>query len=98
MAHLSGIKNDAGRLADKIFLDLHATFIIVRESKIIDDLALELPPFEAKISWMRKVGDVEEGCFSVASLACRLRFPLLGFILEIIGEYEIVSSQLAPNS
>ena len=68
------------------------------EFVVIHGFAVELPSFEAYITWTHKVDNVEEGCFHLASLACRLRFPLPWFILEILGEYGIVPSQLAPNS
>ena len=41
---------------------------------------------------------MEEGCFHLAALANSLRFSLPGFILELLNQYEIALSQLAPNS
>ena len=89
MASLVSIWDEIDCLADRILLDQYATALAVGKSSVIHNLAFELPPPTAYISWTREVGGVEDGCFHLASLANSLRFLLLGFILEILNEYEI---------
>ena len=92
MASLVGIRDKVSWLADRIPLDCFAIFDVVGEFGVIHGLAFELSPFEVYISWMRKVNDIEEGCFHLAFLASGLRFPFLGFILEILGDHRIMPS------
>ena len=67
-------------------------FFAVGESGIIHGLAFELLPPEAYISWTFEVNNLEKGCFHLAFLSCGLKFPLSGFILELLNEYGIALS------
>ena len=46
MAQLADVKDKIGWLANRIFLDRHATYMVVGESGVIHNLAFDLPPFE----------------------------------------------------
>ena len=46
MAHLAYVRDEVSWLADRILLDLYATFMVVGESGVIHNLAFDLPPFE----------------------------------------------------
>ena len=43
-------------------------------------------------------GESQNSHFHVVSLQNKLRFPLLAFILELLFDYDIAPSQLAPNA
>ena len=43
-------------------------------------------------------GESQTGHFHVVSFQNELRFPLLGFILEVLHDYDVALSQLAPNA
>ena len=97
MAHLVGVRDEVGWPVDRIPLDRHVTFTVVGEFGVIHGLAFDLLPFKAQISWTYEANNMEEGCFHIASLTSRLRYPFPGFILDILGVYGIAPSELAPS-
>ena len=77
MGSLVDVWDEVGWVADRVPLDQYSTFFIVERFSMIHGLVFELLPSEAHINWTHEVGDVEEGCFHLASIASGLRFPFL---------------------
>ena len=66
--------------------------MLLGEFRVIHGLVFDLPSFGTRSSSTNEENVVEKGCFHVTSLTSGQRFPLLGFILEILGEYGIALS------
>ena len=98
MAHLTSIMDEEGWQTNMIPLDRHATYMVVWEFRVVHGLAFDLSPSGARISRAHKENGMEGSCFHVASLASGLKFLFSRFILEILNEYRIASSQLTLNS
>ena len=58
----------------------------------------DLPPKKAHINKVNEKVKVVESYFHVVAFVCRLRFPLPPFIIEVLNDYEVATSQLASNS
>ena len=64
-----------------------------------DGLEFTVPGKEARITdhW-RGDGEAQTGHFHVILLQNGLRFPLPGFVLELLHDYGVAPSQLAQNA
>ena len=86
--------------ASDIRLDPFEIIRVVGETEgVRDGLEFTVPEKEARITdhW-RGDGEAQTGHFLVISLQNGLRFPLLGFVLELLHDYGVAPSQLAPNA
>ena len=86
--------------AGDILLDHFETIRVVGDAEgVRDGLSFTVPGREAQITdhW-RGDGESQTGHFHVISLQNGLRFSLLGFLLELLYDYGVAPSQLAPNS
>ena len=88
--------------ASDIHLDPFETIRVVGEAEgVRDGLRFTVPGREARITdfWRgRDAGEAQTGHFHVISLQSGLRFPLPGFVLELLHDYGVAPSQLAPNA
>ena len=86
--------------AGDIRLDPFETIRVVGEAEgVRDGLEFTVLGKEARITdhW-RGDGEAQTGHFHVISLQNGLRFPLPGFVLELLHDYGVAPSQLAPNA
>ena len=86
--------------ADDILLDPFETIRVVGEVEgVRDGLEFMVPRKEARVTdhW-RGDGEAQTGHFHMISLQNGLRFPLPGFVLELLHDYGVAPSQLAPNA
>ena len=84
--------------ADDIILDRLNTIKVFDESETLMVLQFFVPEKKIYINefWQRK--GVQMGHLHTRSLKNGLRFPLLDFVIEILNEYGVTPSQLAPNA
>ena len=88
--------------ADDILLDPFETIRVVGEVEgVKDGLEFTVPGKKARITdhWRGDgISEAQIGHFHVISLQNGLRFPLLGFVLELLHDYGVAPSQLTPNT
>ena len=88
--------------AGDIRLNPFETIRVVGEAEEVrDGLEFTVPGKEARITnfWRGDgVSEAQTGHFHVISLQNGLRFPLPGFVLELLHDYGVAPSQLAPNA
>ena len=83
---------------DVIRLDRVETIKVVSEESTVNGLEFIVPDDEVRISDQWRKGESQTRHFHVVSLQNRLRFPFFGFVLELLHDYSITPSQLAPNA
>ena len=83
---------------DDIHLNRVKTIRVVGDVDTINGLEFIVPDSEARISDQWKRGESQTMHFYVVSMQNGLRFPLLGFVLELLHDYGVTLSQLELNA
>ena len=97
--HLRSIRDRTRFLADREFFDRPRTENVVEDEGMIHGVNFVLPAAGAQISETLEVGGTSiEGNFYLASLYASLRFSLSEFMIGVLADYGIASSQLVPNA
>ena len=79
-------------LADDICLYCTETIKVVGEEGTVNGLQFTVFNEEARISDQWRRGELQTGHFHVVSLHNGSRFPLSGFVLELLHDYGIAPS------
>ena len=86
-------------LTDDIFLDHVETIKVVSEEEgIKNGLKFIVPGNDTWISDQWRRGESQTGHFHVVSLQNGLKFSFFGFVLELLFDYGVASSQLVSNA
>ena len=92
MANLANIRDNKGWLTKRVVFDRYDTHASVGDFGDMYGFVFDLSSLGAQISRVHKENEVKECYFHIVSLASGLRFPLLGFILEVLNDYGIAPS------
>ena len=94
MASFEMVKNIHGWLTDRKAFEPRATRSKVDPLRQIFGLEYEIPKEGFLVTNSRTV---DERYFYLVSFTCGLRFPLIGFIVEVLRAYNVAPSQLHSN-
>ena len=76
-------------MVDHEELDVGATEAKVGTLRRLFGLEYDMPLEGAQITRVHTKNGVEEGYFYLMALDCGLRFPLMGFIVEVLNVYKV---------